>query len=56
MRFEWNEAKSRINFTKHGLSFEVPSWCFPDHALRSWMIASTMEKNGSLPWGSSLGG
>jgi uncharacterized DUF497 family protein len=22
MRFEWNEAKSRINFTKHGLSFE----------------------------------
>ena len=22
MRFEWNEAKNRINFTKHGLSFE----------------------------------
>ena len=22
MRYEWDEAKSRINFTKHGLSFE----------------------------------
>ncbi len=22
MRFEWNEAKSRLNFAKHGLTFE----------------------------------
>ena len=22
MRYEWDEAKSRINFTKHGLGFE----------------------------------
>jgi uncharacterized DUF497 family protein len=22
MRYEWDEAKSRINFIKHGLSFE----------------------------------
>ena len=22
MRFEWDEAKSRINFAKHGLSFQ----------------------------------
>jgi uncharacterized DUF497 family protein len=22
MRYEWDEAKSRINFNKHGLSFE----------------------------------
>lgn len=22
MRYEWDEAKSRVNFTKHGLSFD----------------------------------
>jgi len=28
MRYEWDEAKSRINFIKHGLSFEDAEMVF----------------------------
>jgi uncharacterized DUF497 family protein len=30
MRYEWDEAKSRINFTKHGLSFEDAELVFSE--------------------------
>jgi uncharacterized DUF497 family protein len=30
MRFEWDEAKNRLNRGKHGLSFEVASHVFLD--------------------------
>ena len=30
MRFEWNEAKARSNFAKHGVSFQEASTVFGD--------------------------
>lgn len=34
MRFEWDEAKNRRNFAKHGIRFETATMVFDDpHAL-----------------------
>jgi len=34
MRFEWDEAKNRRNFAKHGIDFETAALVFEDpHAL-----------------------
>lgn len=34
MRLEWNDAKNRVNFKKHKISFETASLVFHDpHAL-----------------------
>ncbi len=30
MKFEWDEAKNRVNYAKHGVSFEVASKIFDD--------------------------
>jgi uncharacterized DUF497 family protein len=30
MKFEWNQEKNRLNYTKHGLSFEVACKIFDD--------------------------
>ena len=30
LRFEWDEAKNRINQEKHGISFETASYVFQD--------------------------
>jgi uncharacterized DUF497 family protein len=48
MRFEWNEAKNRINFAKHGLSFEDAEQVFSGPCVTFVDAASTMEKNGLL--------
>jgi uncharacterized DUF497 family protein len=26
MKYEWDDAKNRKNFVKHGLRFEEPNW------------------------------
>jgi len=34
MRFEWDEAKNRLNFQKHGITFQTAQLVFDDlHAL-----------------------
>jgi uncharacterized protein len=30
MRFDWDEAKNRSNFKKHGIDFETAEWVFDD--------------------------
>lgn len=30
MRFEWDPEKARLNFTKHGVSFEEAATAFAD--------------------------
>jgi uncharacterized DUF497 family protein len=47
MRYEWDKAKNRSNFAKHGFNFEDADRCFSDHVSRSRMTALIKGKNGS---------
>jgi hypothetical protein len=51
MEYEWDEAKNRTNFAKHGLSFEdAPGRYSPGLASRSKTIVLLMGKNASSLW------
>lgn len=44
MRFEWDEAKNRRNFAKHGISFETAKLVFEDSHAISFLDWSTEEE------------
>jgi uncharacterized DUF497 family protein len=47
MKYEWDEAKNRKNFAKHGLNFEDASKYFPDLASPSKTTVLLAGKSGS---------
>ena len=47
MRFEWDERKSRSNYYKHGLTFDVAERAFSDPLHRS---APDRPEHGELRW------
>ncbi len=50
MKYEWDEAKNRKNFAKHGLSFEDASRVFAGPCVTFEDDRFTTEKNGSSRW------
>ncbi len=42
MKFEWDENKNRINYAKHGVSFEVASKVFND-PLAAYIFDRTVD-------------
>lgn len=46
IRFEWDDAKNRSNFVKHGLRFEAAIAVFADPLNLPILIGSKMAKRG----------
>ncbi len=47
MKYEWDEAKNRVNRVKHGPTLKMLNRCSMGLVSHSRMTVSTMERNGS---------
>lgn len=46
LKFEWDEEKDRINFQKHGISFETASYVFRDeYYIEMYDFEHSMEED-----------
>jgi uncharacterized DUF497 family protein len=51
MRFEWDEAKNRLNLLKHRVHFETAGLAFDDpHALRQRDESTSEEERWITNW------